>query len=218
MHRASAAGYEPAPGTRTTLPAGAPGRSRTAFSRLRNERVTVNASGARWRPATPAHHRAVAGLLVGAPCESRTRVTGLEDRVLTVRTTVRESARGESNPHLRLGEPACGLEHLERETKWKPRAESNRFLPRLQLGAFPLGDSAVAEETGRVEPPGPWPARLARECAKPACTSSPSRKAEGSNLSGSAPRPGFSGPVAGHSAAPSSSRTRGWASGDTVRG
>jgi hypothetical protein len=68
----------------------------------------------------------------------------------------------------------------------------------------PTWRAGGSAETGRVELPGPWPARLARECAKPTRTSSPRRKAEGSNLTGSAPRPGLSGPVAGRSAAPSS--------------
>ena len=91
-----------------------------------------------------------------------------------------------------------------RKVNWRSRAESNRFVPRLQLGAFPVGDSTRERRRGESNSRGLVPARLARECAKPTCTSSPSqRKAEGSNLSGSAPRPGFSGPVAGHSAAPS---------------
>ena len=46
----------------------------------------------------PAHHRAIASLQQRAPCESRTRLTGLEDRVLAARTTVRSGRlRSDSN-------------------------------------------------------------------------------------------------------------------------
>ena len=207
MHRASAAGYEPAPGTRTTLPAGAPGRSRTAFSRLRNERVTVNASGARTRPATP-----LTTCSRGPPALSTVRESNSRHRFGRPGPNRSDNGARERSGRVEPPPPTwrAGVRPRTPRTRNKVEAESGveplptevaaRRLPTWRLGHV--------EETGRVEPPGPWPARLARECAKPACTSSPSRKAEGSNLSGSAPRPGFSGPVAGHSAAPSSTRTR----------
>ena len=87
--------------------------------------------------------RAVAGLLRRAPCESRTRVTGLEDRVLTVRTTVR-----------RL-EVESGVEPLRPEV-------AARRLPTWRLdreeeggGIEPLGLSATTQVFGtRCRPLG----------------------------------------------------------------
>jgi hypothetical protein len=65
---------------------GAPGRNRISFA-LQRKRTSAETS------------------FRGAPCESRTRLSGLEDRVLTARTTVRAEAEDGIEPLIwRLGQ------------------------------------------------------------------------------------------------------------------
>ena len=69
---------------------------------------------------------------------------------------------------------------------WRPRQRKRAKC--ASLGGVVFSDNPAravrsalvssAEEAGRVELPGPWPGRLAPDCAKPTCASLPWRRAE----------------------------------------
>ena len=111
---------------------------------------------------------------------NRTRLAGLEDRCLFIRSATRAWSRGrESNPRVRRV-AAGGLSVLATSTKKADEGSSLGGSRLIDNPATAVRSALIpsAEEAGRVELPGPWPGRLAPDCAKPPCASLPWRRAE----------------------------------------
>ncbi len=117
-------------------------------ARRRYEGRLTARSRSRNRPAGPHRGASPAGVRAfRVPRESRTRLSGLEDRVLAARTAVRFGARTGNRTR---------REHLARVSR--PRSESNRLVPGLQSGAFPFGDLAVSRRRSESNARGRGPA------------------------------------------------------------